>query len=227
MLEIQVKKRMEVKLRVIIADDHPIFRRGLREVIEMDAGLGVVGEADDGVAALKLIEALSPEVAVLDIDMPQLNGFELAKEIKGKNLAVEIVFLTMHKDERMLNEALAASVRGYVLKDSAVTDIAHGIRHVARGEHYLSSALSNFLVNRSQRVAAFAQENAGLKELTQTERRVLSLIAEHKTSKEIAAALFISHRTVDNHRTNICHKLNLSGSHALLKFALEHRSELS
>lgn len=217
---------MEVELKVLIADDHPVFRRGLREVIEEDAGLLVVGEAGDGVAAIKLVEDLRPDVAVLDIDMPGMNGFESAKEIKRRNLPVEIVFLTMHKDERMLIEALDAGVRGYVLKDSAVADIAACIRAVARGEHYLSQTLSNLLVNRSLRQTSFDKENAGLRGLTPTERRVLALISENKTSKEIAAELFISHRTVDNHRTNICHKLNLTGSHALLKFALEHRSQL-
>lgn len=218
---------METNLKVLIADDHPIFRRGLREVIEADAGLTVVGEAENGIAALTLIETLRPDVAVLDIDMPQLNGFEAAREIKRKHIAVEIVFLTMHKDEGMLNEALATGVRGYVLKDSAVSDIATGIRHVARGEHYVSPTLSTFLVNRSRSAATFVEENSGLRGLTQTERRVLRFIAEHKTSKEIAAELFISYRTVENHRANVCQKLNLSGSHSLLKFALEHKSKLA
>jgi DNA-binding NarL/FixJ family response regulator len=214
-------------LRILIADDHPIFRRGLREVIETDAGLSVVGEAADGVLALKMIDELGPEVVVLDIDMPEMNGFEVAKEIKRRNLAVEIVFLTMHRDEGMFNEALNLGVRGYVLKDSATPDIAAGIKAVARGEHYLSPALSNFLVNRSLSTAAFVEEKAGLRDLTQAELRVLKLIAAHKTSKEIAAELFISFRTVENHRANICQKLDLSGSHALLKFALEHKSHLT
>jgi DNA-binding NarL/FixJ family response regulator len=218
---------MEIKLKVLIADDHPIFRRGLREVIETDAGMFIVGEAEDGLTALKQIEDLSPDVAVLDIDMPGLSGFALAKEIKRKNLAVAIVFLTMHKDESMFNEALEVGVRGYVLKDSAVADIAASIRAVARGEHYLSPLLSTFIVNRNRSAVAFTQENPRLAKLTPTERRVLRLIAENKTSKEIAAELFISYRTVENHRANISHKLNLSGSHALLKFALTHTSQLA
>lgn len=218
---------METELQVFIADDHPIFRRGLREVIEIDAGLCVVGEAEDGAAALVLIENLRPDVAVLDIDMPRMNGFELATEIKRLRLPIEIVFLTMHKDEGMFNRALELDVRGYVLKDSALTDIAACVRAVARGEHYISPSLSTFLVNRSRSAVAFVKENVGLHELTATERRVLNLIAQHKTSKEIAAELFISYRTVENHRSNVCHKLNLSGSHALLKFALEHKSQLA
>jgi len=214
------------KLKVLIADDHPIFRRGLREVIEADAGLLVVGEAGDGAAALQQIEQLRPDVAVLDIDMPQLSGFELVKEIGRKNLPVKIVFLTMHRDADMLNEALALGVRGYVLKDSAATEVGDSIRAIASGQHYISPALSTYLVRRNERTAAFAQETPGLGNLTPAELRVLKLIAANKTSREIAAELFLSYRTVENHRANICQKLGLRGSHALVKFALEHKSQL-
>lgn len=214
-------------LTVLIADDHPIFRRGLREVIEADGALCVVGEAGDGATALRLVEELRPAVAVLDIDMPGMNGFELVQELRRKNLPVEVIFLSMHKDEAMFNEAMRLGVRGYVLKDSAATDINAGIRAVANRQHFISPALSSYLVSRNDRLAAFAQEKPGLSGLTLTERRVLRLIAENKTSREIAAELFISHRTVENHRSNICQKLGLQGSHSLLKFALEHKSQLS
>lgn len=218
---------MTDNLTVLIADDHPIFRKGLREVIEADDSLTVVGEAGDGAVALGLAEKLRPQVAVLDIDMPRMNGFELVREFKRKHLQVEVVFLSMHKDEAMFNEALGLGVRGYVLKDSAATDITAGIRAVAAGQHFMSPALSTYLVNRSERLSAFAQEKPGLSALTPSERRVLKLIAENKTSREIAAELFVSYRTIENHRSNICQKLKLQGSHSLLKFALEHKSQLS
>lgn len=218
---------MKSKLTVLIADDHPIFRRGLREVVEADIGLLVVGEAGDGAAALQQIEQLRPEVAVLDIDMPQLNGFELVKEIRRKSLPVKIVFLTMHRDEALFNEALSLGVRGYVLKDSAATEVAASIHAVASGQHYISPAISTYLVHRSERTALFAQETPGLSDLTPAELRVLKLIAANKTSREIAAELFLSYRTVENHRANICQKLGLRGSHALVKFAFEHKSQLS
>jgi DNA-binding NarL/FixJ family response regulator len=218
---------MEDKLRVLIADDHPIFRRGLREVIEEDSALLIVGEAGNGVMALQLIEQLRPDVAVLDIDMPQLNGFDLVKEIRRKNLPVTIVFLTMHRDEDLFNEALSLGVRGYVLKDSAATDTVASIRAVAGGQHYISPAISTYLVRRSERAAAVAQETPGLRDLTPAELRVLKLIAANKTSREIADELFINYRTVENHRANICQKLGLRGSHSLLKFAFEHKSQLS
>lgn len=218
---------MTNELTVLIADDHPIFRRGLREVIEAEGGLRVVCEAGDGAAALRLAEESRPQVAVLDIDMPRMNGFEVARELKNRRLPVAIVFISMHKDESMFNEAISLGVRGYVMKDSAATDIVAGIRAVAEGEHYISPALSTYLVNRRERLASFERERPGIGELTPAERRVLKLIAENKTSREIAAELFVSHRTVENHRANICQKLQLQGSHSLLKFALEHKSQLS
>ena len=214
-------------LTVMIADDHPIFRKGLREVIEEGSGLLVVGEAGDGEAALRLAEEKRPAVAVLDIDMPRMSGFELVEEFGRRSLPVAVVFLSMHKDESMFNEALRLGVRGYVLKESAATDIVAGIRAVAAGQHFISPALSTYLVKRGDRLSALAREQPGLGALTPAERRVLKLIADNKTSREIAAELFVSHRTVENHRTNICQKLGLRGSHSLLKFALEHKSELS
>jgi DNA-binding NarL/FixJ family response regulator len=217
---------MSDKLTVLIADDHPIFRRGLREVIE-DGGLTVVGEAGDGAVALQLAEELRPKVAVLDIDMPRLNGLEVVREFRRKNFPIAVVFISMHKDEGLLNEAVGSGVRGYVIKDSAADDIVACIRAVAGGQHYISPALSTWLVNRNERLAAFAQERPRLGSLTPAEHRVLKLIAENKTSKDIATELFVSFRTVENHRSNICQKLGLQGSHSLLKFALEHKSQLS
>jgi DNA-binding NarL/FixJ family response regulator len=218
---------MTEDLTVMIADDHPIFRKGLREVIEEEGGLAVVGEAADGDEALRLAEEKRPAVAVLDIDMPRMSGFELVEEFGRRGLPVAVVFLSMHKDESLFNEAMRLGVRGYVLKDSAATDIVAGIRAVVAGRHFISPALSTYLVKRGDRLSALARERPGLGALTPAERRVLKLIADNKTSREIAAELFVSPRTVENHRTNICQKLGLRGSHSLIKFALEHKSELS
>jgi DNA-binding NarL/FixJ family response regulator len=218
---------MEDKLKILIADDHPIFRRGLREVMEEDAGLLIVGEAGNGLIALQQIEQLQPDIAVLDIDMPQLSGFEVVKELQRKNLPVKIIFLTMHRDEDLFNEALSLGALGYVLKDSAATEAVACIRTVAGGQHYISPVISTYLIRRGERMAAFTQETAGLSALTPAELRVLKLIATNKTSREIAAELFLSYRTVENHRANICQKLNLHGSHALVRFAFEHKSQFS
>jgi len=218
---------MKNEIRVVIADDHPIFRRGLRNVIESDPKLQVVGEAEDGEAALALVESLRPEIVVLDVAMPNKDGFEVIRAIQEKRLAAAAIFLTMHKDERFFNAALNRGAKGYVLKDSAVNDIVAAIKAVATGQNFISPALSTFLINRSASAAALADQKPGLQNLTPAERRVLQLIAAQKTSREIARELHISIRTVENHRANICDKLELRGAHALLNFALDHKSELS
>lgn len=215
------------EIKVIIADDHPVFREGLRQVIETDKQLHVVGEAVDGQEAIATILATKPDVAVLDVDMPNSDGFEVVRVIKSRQVPVGIVFLTMHKDERFLNAALDLGVKGYLLKDSAVTEIIASIKAVGAGSDYVSPALTSYLVNRSRREAQLAGEIPALGRLTPTERRILSRLGEYKTSKEIAGEMFISVRTVERHRANICEKLDLHGSHALIKFAAEYRSELS
>lgn len=213
-------------ISLLIADDHPLLRAGLRQVIDMDAGLQVVAEAADGATALQLLAQHQPDVAVLDIEMPQLTGFALLREMRTHRIPTAVVFLTMYHEEEMFNEALDLGALGYVLKDSATTDITGAIRAAATGQPFISPAISAYLLNRFTRKTTLAQELPGLSDLTATERRVLKLIAENKTSKEIAAEMFISYRTVENHRTNICQKLNLKGSHSLLKFAFDHKAQL-
>jgi DNA-binding NarL/FixJ family response regulator len=214
------------ELQILIADDHPIFRKGLRQVIEADPRLKVVAEADDGLTALEQIRQLRPDIAVLDIHMPNMSGFELAQVVHEQGIEVAVIFLTMHKAEDLFNAAMDMGVKGYVLKDSAVTDIVGSIQAVAKGLPYISPQLSSFLLNRSARATALRQNQPNLDDLTPTERRVLRMLAEYKTSKQIADELFIHSRTVDNHRANICAKLGLRGSHALMKFAIEHKSEI-
>jgi DNA-binding NarL/FixJ family response regulator len=214
-------------IRIVIADDHPIYRKGLRGTIESDPKLKIVAEAEDGEQALELIQALKPEIAILDMEMPHKDGFEVIKEIQERRLPVLVVVLTMHKDERFFNAALDRGAKGYVLKDSAVNEIIAGINAVASGQHFISPQVSTYLLNRRSKAASLKQQKPGLNNLTPTERQVLRLIAANKTSKEIADGLCISARTVEKHRANISGKLELHGSHALLNFALEHKSELS
>ena len=215
---------MRDEITVLIADDHPIFRKGLREIIEADPGLKIIAEAEDGERALVLIQTLRPQVAVLDVDMPHKDGVEVARQVRELRLNVPLIFLTMHRDERFFNAALNAGAQGYVLKDSALSKILSAIRAVAAGRSYITPLLTGYLLNRR---AVSAQVNlTGLAALTDAERRVLKLVAEYKTSREIADQLFISIRTVDRHRANIATKLDLKGSHALLQFAIEHKAEL-
>lgn len=214
------------EIKLVVADDHPIVRKGLVQIIAAAPEIKVLAEADDGEAALKLIEELRPDIALLDINLPRLTGFDLIREIERRKLPVKVVFLTMHEEEEMFNEAMDMGAQGYLLKDSAVSEIVEAIKRVAAGHSYISAAITSFLLNRRRRSDQFAHQSKGLAELTPTERRVLRLIAEYKTSKEIADELGGHYRTVENHRTNICRKLDIHGSHLLLRFALRYKSEL-
>jgi two-component system, NarL family, response regulator DegU len=216
---------MTTKITVLIADDHPIFRKGLREILEAEPGLQLVGEAEDGARALSMLRALRPQVAVLDVDMPQLDGISIARAVQQENLSTAIVLLTMHRHEQYFNAALDLGVRGYVLKDSAASDMVAAIRAVSTGQRFVTPLLTDYLLNRYQAQAA-AQQQTGLPALTEAERRILKLIAQYKSSQEIADELFISVRTVDAHRANIAGKLDLKGARALLRFALEHQGQL-
>lgn len=213
---------MKNKKRILIADDHPIFRSGLRQVIESNLAYDVVGAADDGVAALELVRDLKPDVAVLDVNMPGMTGFEAASAIREEGLDTQVVILTMHDDELMFAKAMDLGIRGYVLKDSAAVDIINCLQAVCAGQYYTSAAVTSFLFKR----ASGTSPVSGLDSLTPTERKVLRQIAEYKTSREIAEKMNVSVRTVENHRANISSKLDLQGSHALMKFALEHRAEI-
>jgi DNA-binding NarL/FixJ family response regulator len=218
---------MKTQITILIADDHPIFRKGLRQIIEAEQIVSSIEEAEDGEEALKKIESMKPDIAILDINMPKMEGFEVAQKICEKHLAVEIIFMTVYKDRQIFDKALQVGAKGYVLKNSAILDIVECIKAVRRGESYISAALSGFLIERRRQAEALAEHKPSLSEPTPTELRILKLISESKSSKAIAAELFISLRTVDNHRANICIKLDLRGTNAVLKFALEHRSELS
>jgi len=217
---------MKTEIRIVIADDHPIFREGLRKVIEKDSFLKVVAEAEDGVVALARIQECGPQIALLDIDMPNIDGFAVARTLREQRQPVSVIFLTMHKDEMHFNEALDLGVRGYLIKDNAAADVVNCIRAVAAGEDYISPSLSTHLLNRRSRAATLARQQPGINDLTATERRILVLLAEYKTSREIANELCVSIRTIENHRANICTKLDLHGTHALARFAIQHKSEL-
>jgi len=217
---------MPGRTKVLIVDDHPLFRNGLRQVLQNDVRFELVGEADDGTLAWKSILEKKPDVAVLDINLPGLTGLEVAGKVHAQKLATRIIILTMFKEEDLINRALDYGVLGFVLKENAVEDIITAILSAAQGEHYLSPAISGCLVRRRNRAETLAAHTPGLDDLTKAESRIFKLIAEKRTSREIAAELGISPRTVEAHRANISAKLNLHGNHSLLQFALENRSSL-
>jgi DNA-binding NarL/FixJ family response regulator len=217
---------MQKTIRIAIADDHPIVRKGLREVIEEQPDLAVVGEAGDGASGLALIRELRPDVAILDLHMPKLDGFAVAQEIRKSDLPVSIIFLTLHAEVDLLHRALEVGGKGYVLKDSALVDIVNAVNSVAAGIPFVSPSLTATLLSHRSDVKAFEGKQPGLRDLTVAERRILAMIATGKPTKVIAAELHVHPRTVETHRGSICHKLGLSGANSLLRFALEHKSDL-
>lgn len=208
------------EIRIVIADDHPVVRKGLRALLAEHPGLTVVGEAGDGETALALIDELRPDVAVLDVDMPRLDGFAIVRALAGRSSPVRLIFLTLHDDEELFREAMELGVHGYLLKDGAMMEIAAAVRAVTEGRPYLSSDMTARLLQ--PRSAVLAGDVAA--QLTPAEQRVMRLLAEGRSSKEIGEALEISYRTVENHRTRICRKLGLEGANALLRFAIQHKS---
>jgi DNA-binding NarL/FixJ family response regulator len=218
---------MDKQIRVVIADDHPLFLRGLREVLESDRAIAVVGEAKRGEDAIDLIHRVSPHIAILDIDMKHVGGLDVARRVSPLVENMEVIFLTMHKEADLFEAAMNIGALGYVVKDSAVDEILDAVHAVAAGRYFVSSALSDLLVRRRERADESALTASPVDALSPAELRVLRLIAESNTSKEIGEALFISPKTVENHRTNIAQKLNLRGSHSLLKFAIEHKTSLT
>jgi two-component system, NarL family, nitrate/nitrite response regulator NarL len=220
-------QRLNDGIRILIADDHPLMRKGLRLSVEEDPGLKVVGEASDGDAALSLITKLHPDVALLDIEMPKLDGLGVAREVVKRGLKTEIIFLTLHSNQDLFRSAMDLGCKGYILKDSAVQEVVAGIHAVASGRPFISSAITADLL-QSRNQSDLQSTHALTHKLTPTELRILRLIASGKTSKEIGADLSIHYRTVENHRTNICRKLELDGegANALLRFALQNKSIL-
>jgi DNA-binding NarL/FixJ family response regulator len=215
----------DIPLRVVIADDHGLLRQGLKQAIESGGGVKVVGEAGDGRAAVTQVETLQPDIVILDVDMPELDGFDAARAIRKSVPDSQIIFLTVHREPDALTEAFELGARGYVLKDSAVSDILSAIQAVAAGQYYTSPAMTSYLVS-GKRSGPLPSE-PGIEILSPTEIRILKLLSEYKTSKQIAAELFISPRTVQTHRANICQKLQLEGNHALMKYALDHKRDLT
>ena len=211
---------------VFIADDHAIMRKGLRELIEAEPGFTVCGEAGTGTDALQKIEDMHPDILVTDIDMPQMSGIDIVAALNKKKSSIKTIMLTMYDDESFYTAAMDAGVRGYVLKDGAITDIVQAIKTVSDGKYYVSPRLTSMTLSRVQEKIKQLDATSPLASLTLTERKVLRLIGQGRSTKEIAEELFVSNRTIDSHRSNIAAKLNLKGHNALLQFAIENKQKL-
>jgi DNA-binding NarL/FixJ family response regulator len=226
--EIELKEAscMEKKHRVVIADHHPIFRRGLRQFICDYSDFDVSGEAGDEQAAMNLIHSLKPDLAIVDVCTPGIDGLRLARRVQVEKGPTLFIVLTGGRDERAFNEAIELGVKGYILKEDDPDYILQSLRAVSNGRSFISPTISDLLVNQRHRRHTLVRSKPALARLTRTERRVLRLIAQNKTSKMIARELFISPSTVETHRCNISSKLELRGTHPVLRFALEHMYDL-
>ena len=207
-------------MRVLLADDHWIVRRGLRSILESEPGLTVVGEASDGHEALRLARDLHPDIVILDVAMPLLNGIDVAARLQKMERAPRTVILSMHSDESYIIRALAAGARAYLLKDATDEDLIPAIRAVAGGRPYFSPAVTAVLVEDYMR----RLKDRGLTDsyhlLTDREKEVLQLLAEGRANKEVAALLDLSLSTVETHRANLMQKLNLHNTAEIVLYAV-------
>lgn len=207
-------------IKILVVDDHPVVRQGLRQVLEGNPEFTVVGEAADGKGALELADQLQPDVAILDLALPGLNGLEVARRIQQRQPDTRILILSMHNSEAYVLEAMNNGILGYVLKESATKDLIHAVKEVAAGRRYLSPPLSEQKIQEySERISSSSLDPYDA--LTDREREVLHMLAEGQNRSEIAASLSISPRTFDTHRTNLMRKLNLNSQMDLVRFAMQ------
>ncbi len=207
-------------IRVLLADDHTVMRAGLRLLLEREPDLTVVGEAADGRQTVELAEKEQPDVVVMDIAMPNLNGIEAARQMAARQLRAAVVILSMHSDESYVMRALKAGARAYLLKDSAKSDLIRAIRAVTEGKSFFSPAISRMLLEDYVRRLEQLGEVDTYELLTAREREILQLLAEGKTNKDVASVLGLSLYTVETHRSHILQKLNLHSTPELILYAV-------
>jgi DNA-binding NarL/FixJ family response regulator len=208
------------KIRVLLAEDHTIVRKGLRSLLDAEPDIEVVGEADNGRQAIQQVRDLSPDVVLMDITMPELNGLEATRRIKGQFPQVQVLVLSMHANEQYVFEILRAGASGYLVKQSAVAELVLAIRAVHRGDGFLSPAISRTVIDEYSRRAEATMSDTQYDRLTPREREVLQLVAEGHSNREIADALCISIKTVEAHRAHLMDKLDLHNTAELTRYAI-------
>ena len=206
-------------ISVLLADDHAVVRDGLRALLEAQADIEVVGDAANGREVLRLAQQLHPDVVVMDIAMPELNGVEATQQMHDAYPSTQVLILSMHSTTEHIFRALQAGARGYLLKDSAGAEVADAVRVVHAGRRYLSQKIAATVIDD---YIAERHRASPLESLSSRERQILQLVAEGKSSAEIAAILFLSPKTVDTYRSRLMHKLDIGDLPSLVKFAIQH-----
>ncbi len=206
--------------RIVVVDDHKLFREGLISLIKQQKGMNVVGEAENGRQALKVVKQTGPDIVIIDVAMPDMNGIEATKKIKKGNEKVQVLALSMHGDGKYVIEILKAGASGYILKDSAFEEIESAIKSVLDGKNYLSPLISDTIVLQYIRRGS-SVENSVFETLSNREREILQLIAEGHSTKEIAFKLNVSIKTIDTHRHNIMKKVGVKSIANLVKYAIK------
>ncbi len=212
---------MKKQYRIVIAEDHTILREGLKSLLRADPDFDIVGEAEDGRDAIRCVQTLSPDLVLMDLSMPRMNGLDALKEIKKQNPEAKIIILTVHKTEEYVLTALQAGADGYVLKDATHSELVMAIKNVLMGKRYLSPGISEKVIEGYLEGRKTIKTRSAWDTLTQREREILKLIAEGYRNKEIADYLFISIKTVEKHRANLMRKLDLHNAAALTAYAVE------
>jgi two-component system response regulator NreC len=207
-------------IRVLLAEDHTLFRKGLRSLLDTEAGIEVVGEAENGREALEKVQQLHPDIVLMDISMPELNGLEATYQIKQQFPEINVLILTMHADEEYVFQILRAGASGYVLKHAEPSELVMAIQATARGGSFLSPSISRTVIERYIQQAEAMTEEDSYELLTPREREVLQLIAEGHSTRDIAERLCISVKTVETHRAHVIEKLDLHSTAELVKYAI-------
>ena len=212
-----------MSLRILLADDHGVVRKGLRFILERQLGMEVVGEAADGREAIRLAEELNPDVVIMDIAMPLLNGIEATTHMVKRNPHTAVIMLSMHSDEDYLLSALNAGAKGYLLKESAEVDLVRAIRAVTNGTPFFSPEIAKTMLEDYMRFLQQRNLQDSFDLLTDREKEVLQLLAEGKSNKEVAALLDVSVYTVDSHRTHLMQKLGLHNTAEIVLYAVRKK----
>lgn len=211
-----------MSVSVLIADDHAVVRDGLRLLIETQGDMRVVGEASNGREAVRQALRINPDVVIMDLAMPELNGVEATRQIHDNSQAIKIIILSMHSSSEHIFQALKAGAHGYLLKESAGMEVVNAIRSVYSGKRYLSEKIGDQMIDEYIHNREIAETGSPLSKLSAREREILQLVAEGKSSADIAQTLFISPKTVETYRSRLMQKLGINDLPSLVKFAIHH-----